>query len=116
MLHAVLRSKQLPLKSNKSVNLCHHSRVLAVIHLEQGPVIYEITFVLLSGGIFGVQLSVSERDVCLPQSEQAEVLQIPQITSSHLTLSPSLSSLSTGQVKTQAERHTEIKAAAQKQK
>lgn len=69
---ALLRGKWLPLKSSNSVNLCHHSQALSAIHLEQQnrtrPCNLQITFVLLSGGIFGVQLSVTERDVCLLQS------------------------------------------------
>lgn len=35
------------------------------------PCNLQITFVLLSGGVFGVQLSVRERAVCLPESNRA---------------------------------------------
>lgn len=70
----------------KLLNLCHRSETLTSIPPPAVLCNLQIAFVLLSGGIFGVQLSLTERDVCLPRSNRV----IPQITSSHLNVPPSL--------------------------
>lgn len=72
------------------------------------PCNLQITFVLLSGGIFGVQLSASERDVCLPQSNRVSR---STADSTNYIQPLSCTSLSVGQVKKNASTsRTEIKA------
>lgn len=62
---------------------------------------------MLSGGVFGVQLSVTERDVCLPQSNGVSR---DTADSTNYIHPLSCTSLSTGQVKNASTSCTEFKA------
>lgn len=78
-----MRGNQLPPKSNYSTFATTHRHFNSPLPCS---VIYKLPLFFLTGGIFGVRPSVTERDVCLPRSNWV----IPQITSSYLTVPPSL--------------------------